>query len=244
MSTVTASHPADVENPFWIAGRDMPVAVLHDLRAPISSLRLLAEALMDEGFGEDEGPAVARHLLLHIESLERLVGCLFEFARLQAGDRQWILQPLELAYLIDETIGLIEPRARAAGVSVDHRVPGGLVARGHPDRLRRVMLELLENAIRFTPRGGAITVHGELAPSGVELEVADSGRGIPVTERDRVFEPFFRGAAAGDGSGVGLGLPVCRMIVRALGGDIWLPESEDGTRVRLSLPRGLASVSG
>lgn len=111
------------------------------------------------------------------------------------------------------------------------------MARAQPDRLRRVMLELLDNAIRFTPSGETVTVLGELHPTAVELEVADSGPGIPAPERDRVFEPFFRGAASGDGTGVGLGLPICRMIVSALGGDIWIPDSDRGTRVRLSLPR-------
>lgn len=234
--TVTASGPAGGDV-LWTAGRDLPIAVLHDLRAPISSLRLVAETLGEGVFGPDDRQTIAEHLLLHIGSLERLVSALFEFARLQAGDLRWVLEPVALGNLIDEATRLLGVQAGAAEVSLVSRLPDGLLARAQPDRLRRVLLELLDNAIRCTPAGGTVMVRGERHRTAVELEVADSGAGIPARDRDRVFEPFFRGAASGDGNGAGLGLTICRTIVNALGGDIWIPESDRGTRVRLSLPR-------
>jgi len=117
-------------------------------------------------------------------------------------------------------------------------VPAGLgPAEAHPEQLRRVLLNLIQNAIRHTPADGSVTVSAEAADGRLEVEVADTGDGIAAPERDRVFEPFFRGGteAARTRSGAGLGLAIARAIVEAHGGRIWLADSPGGTRVRFSL---------
>ena len=101
-----------------------------------------------------------------------------------------------------------------------------------------MLFNLIQNAIRHTPADGSITVAAASKSAHVEVEVADTGVGIPVGDRGRAFEPFFRGGAgsARSGESTGLGLTICRGIVEAHGGKIWFADSDRGTRVRFSLP--------
>jgi signal transduction histidine kinase len=101
-----------------------------------------------------------------------------------------------------------------------------------------VLFNLIQNAIRHTPPDGSVVVRAQPAEAGVEIEVADTGEGIPGSDRERVFEPFVQGPgreARSDGS-AGLGLAIARAIVEAHGGEIWLEDAFVGTRVRFSLP--------
>jgi signal transduction histidine kinase len=110
-------------------------------------------------------------------------------------------------------------------------------ARANPERLQRVLFNLIQNAIRHTPVDGSITVRAQRQGDDVLLEVADTGTGIDPADRERVFEPFFRGpseAARTDGR-AGLGLAIARAIVEAHGGRIWLADTECGASVRVTL---------
>ena len=102
-----------------------------------------------------------------------------------------------------------------------------------------MLFNLIQNAIRHTPADGSVTVVAEANGRTVEVEVADTGEGVPPGERERAFEPFYRGGegAARSGDGTGLGLTICRAIVEAHGGEIWFADSARGARVRFSLPR-------
>jgi signal transduction histidine kinase len=111
-------------------------------------------------------------------------------------------------------------------------LPAGLEpVRGNPEKLQRVLFNLIQNAIRHTPADGSVTVAAEPNGAGVEVEVADTGQGLSADAREQAFEPFYRGG------GTGLGLTICRAIVEAHGGKIWLADSASGARVRFSLPR-------
>ena len=109
--------------------------------------------------------------------------------------------------------------------------PGLRPARADPEKLQRVLFNLIQNAIRHTPADGSVVVRAAPADDAVEIEVADTGAGIAADERDRVFEPFFRGGAdaARTSDGAGLGLAISRAIVEAHGGRIWLEDAPAGT---------------
>jgi signal transduction histidine kinase len=174
----------------------------------------------------------------HVGALGSLVDDLFELSRLEAGELEWSIQQVELPELVDETVAAMRADAEAKGVAVaaDLR-PLPRPARADPQRLQRVLFNLIQNAIRHTPADGSVTVRAEPAGDWVEFEVADTGAGIPLEDRERLFEPFVRGAGNGErDTGAGLGLALCRAIVEAHGGQIWLADSETGTRVRFVIP--------
>jgi len=221
------------------ARRNLIASVSHDLRTPITSLRLLADAIGDDIV---EDAATRRGYLgrmgTHIDALSVLIDDLFELSRLEAGDINWSLEQVPLRELVSETVEAMRVQAEAKGVAV-LAVPETLCpARANPEKLQRVLFNLIQNAIRHTPADGSVVVRAESVASGIEFEVADTGDGIAPEERERVFTAFYRGGAdaARTSPGAGLGLAVSRAIVEAHGGRIWLADARVGTRVRFSLP--------
>jgi signal transduction histidine kinase len=221
------------------ARRDLVAAVSHDLRTPITSLRLLAEAIDDDIVDADTRREYLARMTTHVRALSAMIADLFELSRLEAGDIRWSMQRVPLDELVAETVDALRPHAEAGGVAVRTELDPVLhAARAHPEQLQRVLFNLIQNAIRHTPADGSVVVRAESADGEVQIEVADTGEGIAEPDRDRVFDAFFRGgaqAARGD-VGAGLGLAISRAIVEAHGGRIWLADSGSGTRVRFSVP--------
>jgi len=225
------------------ARRDLVAAVSHDLRTPLTSLRLLAGAVEDELVDENTRRRYLAQMSGHIEALSGLIDDLFELSRLEAGDIQWSMQQVALDELVAETVEAMRPHADQKRVAVRAEVSALVApARANPEKLQRVLLNLIQNAIRHTPADGSVTVAAVSNGTTVEVEVADTGEGVAPEERDRIFEPFFRGGEGHSrtGEGTGLGLAICRAIVEAHGGKIWLSDSRTGTRVRFSLPSATA----
>jgi signal transduction histidine kinase len=221
------------------ARRQLVASVSHDLRTPIASLRLLVEAVDDGIVDESTRRRYLATMQTHIGSLSAMIDDLFELSRIEAGDIEWSMRRVELAVLVDETVAAMRPEARARRVEVRSELDDApLSARADPEKIQRVLLNLMRNAIRHTPADGSVTVRAEARPEAIQIEVADTGDGILDDDRARVFEPFFRGSgeAARDSQGAGLGLAICRAIVETHGGRIWIGPSEQGTRVRFSLP--------
>ena len=220
------------------ARRSLVAAVSHDLRTPITSLRLLSEAIGDGVVPAAERREYLARMRVHLDALSALIDDLFELSRLEAGEIAWSVQNVDLAMIVSETVDAMAPQAQAGGVAVRCRVPPDLaLARADPERLQRVLFNLIQNAIRHTPADGSVTVLAQPVGDAVEIEVADTGEGIASADRDRVFEPFFQGGrrAARSVGGAGLGLAISRAIVEAHGGRMWLPETDRGTRVRFSV---------
>jgi signal transduction histidine kinase len=182
---------------------------------------------------------------LHVRSLSAMVDDLFELTRLEAGDIQWSMRHIQLDELVRETVDAMRTQAEAKGVAVEMRVPGNLApAKANPEKLQRVLFNLIQNAIRHTPADGSVTVTAESNGRAIEVEVSDTGAGIPPVDRKRVFEPFFRGDSSRRREGSGLGLSICRAIVEVHGGRIWLDDSSSGTRVRFTLPSPQRATRG
>ena len=217
------------------ARNDLVAAVSHDLRTPITSLRLLVEALDDDIVDEADRRAYLAKLRTHVGALGALIDDLFELSRLQAGDIRWSMERVRLCELVQETVEAMR-HDRAPPLLVD--VPADLApARVAPEQIQRVLFNLIQNAIRHTPADGSVTVRAEVAGDVVQVEVADTGSGIAEADRNRVFDAFFQGGARSNGS-AGLGLAISRAIVEAHGGQIWLEPSAGGTSVRFTLPGG------
>jgi signal transduction histidine kinase len=223
------------------ARNDLVAAVSHDLRTPITSLRLLVEALDDDIVDAGDRKAYLAKLRTHVGALSALIDDLFELSRLQAGELRWSMEQVRLDVLVEETVEAM----RSDGVArllVD--VPSDLgPARGAPEQIQRVLFNLIQNAIRHTPADGSVTVSAARAVEGVQVEVADTGSGIAGDDRERVFEAFFQAGASRTNGGAGLGLAISRAIVEAHGGRIWLEPSPAGTSVRFTLPHQSVSTT-
>ncbi len=218
------------------ARRGLVAAASHDLRTPLASLRLLVEAIEDGVAGEDRDRYLAE-IRTHVAVLSDLIDDLFELSRIEAGDISWTLRQVELGELIGDTVAAFRTSAEERGVHLAAELPSGkVVAEADAEKVQRVLFNLIQNAIRHTPADGSVTVRASGGPSGVEVEVADSGEGIPAGEGDRVFEAFYRGDSSRNEDGAGLGLAISRAIVEAHGGRIWLEDADPGTRVRFTLP--------
>ncbi len=221
-----------------IARRHLVAAVSHDLRTPITSLRLLAQAVEDEIVDGEARREYLERMQTHIVALSALIDDLFELSRLEAGDIRWTLERVSLDELVSETVAAMRVHAELKGVAVRTDLPDSLdPARANPEKLQRVLFNLIQNAIRHTPADGSVVIRAEPVADRIEIEVADTGDGIDAAERDLVFGPFYRGGvnASRTGAGAGLGLAVSRAIVEAHGGKIWLADCDGGTRVRFSL---------
>ena len=222
------------------ARRDLIRSVSHDLRTPITSLRLLSDALDDDLVDAPTRREYVSRMGTHVRALGGLIDDLFELSRLESGQITWTMEQVALGELVHETVEAMRPEAEARSVSVLAELPGELqFARANPEQIQRVLFNLIHNAIRHTPADGSVTVCARPARGEVEIEVADTGEGIPEPERERMFTPFVQGtgrSARSDGS-AGLGLAIARAIVEAHGGRIWMADAAVGTRVRFSLPR-------
>jgi signal transduction histidine kinase len=222
-----------------MARRNLVAAASHDLRTPITALQLLAAAIDDELVDGQLRRDYVRRMLTHIEALSALIDDLFELSRLGAGDITWTLEQVAVGQLVNETVDAMRVHAEVKRVAVIADLPAHLApVRANPEKLQRVLFNLIQNAIRHSPADGTVVVRAEKLSDMIEVEVEDLGDGIPAAERELVFEAFYRGGAEAPRStnGAGLGLAVARAIVDAHGGRIWLPATHVGTRVRFSVP--------
>jgi signal transduction histidine kinase len=219
------------------ARRSLIAAVSHDLRTPITALRLLADAIDDEVVDAATRREYAARIGTHVRALGALIDDLFELTRLESGDLTWTMERVRVDALLHETIEAMRPAAEAEEVTVTAELDASIAAaRANPEKLQRVLFNLIQNAIRHTPPDGSVTVRAESVGGGIEIEVADTGSGIAGEHRTRVFEPFYRADGARSDGGAGLGLAVSRAIVEAHGGTIWLEDAPVGARVRFRLP--------
>ena len=221
------------------ARRELVAWVSHDLRSPIASIRAMAEALED-GVVDDELSVTRYHGAIRQESerLGLLVDDLFELSRISAGVVDAKQPFVPLAELVLDVLRAAEPAAAAKGVTVVapmNDLPDVLVPASD---LRRVLHNLLDNAVRHTSTGGTVQIDAKVLGTTVEIGVADQCGGIPAADLPRVFEVAFRGDAARtrDRAGGGLGLAIARGLVEAHEGSIHVANGNSGCRFTLQLP--------
>jgi PAS domain S-box-containing protein len=217
--------------------------VSHELRTPLTSIYGFAETLLrqDVLFGEEERETFLAYIASESERLTRIVDTLLTVARLDAGDLQVHLAPTDVRAVVSE---VIENAQQTLGVN-GHRFvvdapPERLDAETDRDKLRQILSNLVENAVKYSPEGGTVTVKVARKNERVEVRVVDEGVGIPEAEQRRIFTKFYRGDAAGRDSGVGgtgLGLFIAHELVSAMGGRMWVDSSEGvGSSFAFELP--------
>jgi signal transduction histidine kinase len=231
--------------------RELVAWVSHDLRTPLAGLRALSEALADGVVADSDGIAQYHHRIQEQTlRMTRLVDDLFELSRINAGALELSMRAVPLGEVADEALSAVEPLARQRGIRWDFDPRGWPVVEGSHPELSRIAVNLLRNAVRFSPAGGTVTVAGGREQSRGVLIVADSCGGIPDDDLPRVFDVAFRGETArtphdggrADDTGGGLGLAIVKGLVRAHHGEVSVRNVDGGCRFRVLLP--LARVVG
>jgi signal transduction histidine kinase len=207
----------------------------HELRSPLASLRVQLEVA--ERLPPEDWNAVLRDSLADVSRLELLVDDLLAMARLdEAGGVLRRHEMVELDVLVTETVaGYAQARVPVTATTAP------MIVNGDPDGLRRVVVNLTDNAVRYARTCVSVSVSAGRHMAGqptVQLEVADDGPGIPAHERQRVFDRFYRvgGSRSRESGGTGLGLPIVRDLVRAHGGTVRLADNQPGLRAIVVLP--------
>jgi signal transduction histidine kinase len=216
--------------------RDLVANVSHELRTPITALQAVLENIVD---GVDEpDPETFATMLSQVERLGRLVQQLLDLSRLESGTLALDLRQFEIQPMLD--LALRESRLHAGDIALDIKIePRPFSLEADDERLHQVVANLVENAVRHSPRNGRVLVKAIATADGARLEVIDEGPGIPEAEAGRVFERFYRADSARSSrdGGAGLGLAIARWIVELHGGDIRAERAEPhGCRMIVHIP--------
>ena len=232
------------------ARTDLVANVSHELRTPLTAIKGLVETLRA---GAVEDTAVRDTFLASIEQqtdrLTRLVNDLLILSRADSQALALQIRPMDLTALARSCVLQLTPKAAAAQVSLNVEGPETTV-QVDPDRIQQVLVNLLDNAIRFSPPGGTVNISVSHEADSARVAVSDQGPGISEAEQARVFERFYRGDksrtrqgdgqdGSRDGGGAGLGLSIAEALARAHGGDIGIQSTPGhGTTVWFTLPKG------
>jgi len=213
--------------------------ISHEFLTPLAGIAAIAETLRD---GALEDTPVARDFLAKIlaetERLSQMVTELGELARIEGGNPQLKMEMTDINRLVRETIEEIKPLAEKNHLKLESYLTQGLPSlQADPDRLRHVLLNLMHNAIKFTPADGMISLASRLERGEVVITVADTGIGITPEALPHVFERFYKGDRSRSKSGSGLGLAIVKHTVQAHGGRVWVESAPGrGARFSFSLP--------
>jgi signal transduction histidine kinase len=208
------------------ARREFIAKISHDLRTPLTAIKGFVVNLQDTAPLHMQ-PALAT-MDEQSDRLIRLVNDLLALSRLQRGELHLLRAETDLAAVARSAARLVEEKARRLGVTLTLDLPEDLPpVMGDADRLQQVVVNLLDNALKFTPAGGRVQLRVMVGDGELDLLVLDNGRGLTDEEAARAFEPYFRGP----GGGAGLGLTIALEIVEAHGGQIWLSARPEGGAV-------------
>jgi signal transduction histidine kinase len=221
-------------------GRILSV-IFHDLKAPVAAVESYNRLLLGEFAGElnEEQKNIVQRSSKRLSDLLDLLSNMIDFSRVGFADLK--MERISTAKVIEDCVEVMYPLAKEKGLQLVTEVPQELPAiPGSQERLKQVVTNLLSNAIKFTPSGGTVTVRAKDEQDFVQVEVADTGIGIPVEELPKLFDGFYRGLDMA-GRGAGLGLSISKKIVEAHHGRIWAvspcPESGRGSKFTFTLSK-------
>ena len=218
---------------------DMLAVVAHDLRNPLNTIAMASSLALELTSAMPDAPGRRQFELVQrsAEHMKRLIRDLLDATRLQSGQLKLEAAPADVERIVGEAFEMLQPLAVQAGLELVMQVEPGL-PRLTADRMRlqQVLSNLVGNAIKFTPRGGRITIEAASAPGGVRFVVADTGQGIPAEQLPHIFGKFWQARAA-DRRGLGLGLSIAKGIVEAHGGAIHVESRVgEGSRFLFTVP--------
>ena len=229
----------------------------HELRTPLTAIRGFVELILARGAGDvtPDQLELLNIIFDQTDHLGNLIDTLLKFAEMEAAETELQLGPISLKELVYKVLGRIEPLAEQQNIVLQAQIAPDLAPLyADVQRLERVLFNLLDNAIKFTPQHGQVMVTVSDRDSEALVCVTDTGPGIPPAERDRIFERFYQidNSITREYSGTGLGLAICKHIIETHHGRIWFEEPAEpmttngypGSRFCFTIPRDLASQAG
>ncbi len=222
----------------------------HELRTPLNAI-LGYQQLLADGISGTVSPGQRQHLgriELSAKHLLGLIDDVLTLARFDAGKINLVIEPVCIEEATRQVLGILEPQVAANALLCSVNVPTNIYALADSDKLRQILLNLISNAIKFTPPGGAITIAATMDadnPAEVLVTIRDSGVGIPADKHDYIFERFVQldAGPTRTAAGAGLGLPISRDLARALGGEITVAsEPSKGSTFAVRLKRAATSL--
>lgn len=219
--------------------RDFISNISHELRTPVASLKVLAETLQE---GAIDDRAMAQDFLhkidIEVDRLTQMVNELGELSRIESGEFPLKIEPVHLGEVTKRVAERLRAQAERGGLSLKVDITHGLPkALADEERVEQVVVNLVHNAIKFTPPSGRVTISTKIEGNSILVSVADTGAGIPADDLPRIFERFYKADKARASGGTGLGLAIAKHIVEALGGKIWAESIEGkGSNFTFTLP--------
>jgi len=219
---------------------DLIAMVYHDIRSPLSNIISSLEVLSALPLCAQDATAQSMVEIAQrsSERIQRLIDTLLDIDRLEAGQTIGSRKPVSMQALVREAVDIVQPMAEIKGLKLATRISSNLPpAIADDDMIRRVLINLLENAVKFTSEQGKIQVTVQRQGNMVLTSIKDNGPGIASNDQERIFEKYTRLNALDDGRGLGLGLAYCRLAVHGHGGQIWVESKPGaGAMFRFTLP--------
>lgn len=218
--------------------RDFISNLSHELRTPLASLKALTETLQDGALADLEaGPRFLSRIHTEVDALSQMAQELLDLSKIESGQVELVLRKVEPMAVLKSAANRMHLQAERAGVNLIVETTSSSSVQGDASRIEQVLVNLIHNAVKFTKRGGSVTLSAKEEEGAVVFAVRDSGAGIPADDLPRIFERFYRVDKSRAGSGTGLGLSIAKHIVEAHGGKIWAESREgEGSTFSFSIP--------
>jgi signal transduction histidine kinase len=221
--------------------RDFLANVSHELKTPLTSIQGFAQSILDGAANSTQDLHQAVEVIFTEASrMHRLVMDLLTLSKLEGGTANLQYTPVNLSSLVDQIGDKMQPQIQTAGLSISKSIEPSQFVLGDEDRLAQVFTNLVDNAIKFTPKGGRIKISVMAEQTTILASVMDTGPGIPSQEEARIFERFYqvdKSRRGGSSRGIGLGLSIARQIILSHNGEIWVKtEPEKGSTFFIRLP--------
>lgn len=210
--------------------------IAHDLRTPLTRLRGRLEQLRGRDAADDQGRALIEQAVTDADGLLTTFGALLRIAEIESGGRRVDFQDVALDALVNDVAEFYEPLAQEKGQRFNVVVQGGLTARGDRDLLFQALANALDNAVKYTPRDGTVSIMLSRGDGSADIAISDTGPGIPEAERENVFRRFYRLEPERRAPGNGLGLSLVAAVAKLHHATVSLEDNDPGLRLIFRLP--------